>query len=139
MKSNQFQWSCFATGGACGVIATIVVLLIIGFLPESKRTRNARRHASLCAMESLATGLTIYEKECGALPSETQGLYALTRNPGAPHWDGPYVRPLPLDGWGNSFGYRLERDEAVLSSSGEDGKFGTEDDITLDTEHPARP
>lgn len=43
--------------------------------------------------------------------------------------EGPYVKRLPTDPWGND--YFFDKDKDLLGSSGPDGKRGTSDDITI--------
>ena len=46
-------------------------------------------------------------------------------------WDGPYLKKIPKDPWGNDYIYKSEENNFfVIVSSGQDGMEGTEDDIS---------
>ncbi len=119
----------FLLGFLMGAITLQVVLLVLANLPDSKRNRQSRARASLHAMQAILVGLGIYKQDCGDLPTQEQGLRALASDPGTKGWQGPYVQPLPLDGWGRAFRYKTEGTEFELSSAGADGRFDTRDDI----------
>jgi len=94
--------------------------------PHAKRKTEAVRFA-------LTKELGAYRSHCGAYPSTEQGLAALFAKPaGAPaSWKGPYLegRPPVRDAWGRDFAYRSDGRTYTLASAGEDGRFGTDDDI----------
>jgi hypothetical protein len=39
------------------------------------------------------------------------------------------VMTIPLDGWGHAFVYRCSASHLAITSAGEDGVFGTADDL----------
>ena len=53
--------------------------------------------------------LTSFSKDCGTFPSETQGLNALSVDPGLKKWDGPYIseRRCLDDVWQHPLQYAL--------------------------------
>lgn len=72
----------------------------------------------------------MYKLAAGRFPTTEQGLAALVDRPeDVKGWRGPYVEPELLnDAWGEAIAY--ESDGRSLSlSAGDDGQFGTEDDI----------
>ncbi len=77
--------------------------------------------------------LTSYSKDCGSFPSESQGLTALSRNPGVSGWDGPYVTGVEYlkDPWNQRLQYALRDNEPTLWSCGPDGVSGTDDDVSV--------
>jgi hypothetical protein len=56
--------------------------------------------------KSLRTALEAYKVDIGRYPSESEGLRALTSNPGLSQWRGPYLdNSFPL----GDFSYRCDR------------------------------
>lgn len=79
---------------------------------------------------AIVTALDAYARDCGQYPTAEQGLKALVTNPGVSGWNGPYIRPLPLDGWQREFRYDGAKAYPKVRSAGQDRKFDTADDIT---------
>ena len=55
------------------------------------------------------TGLSVFQADCGRLPSTAEGLAALiTRPVNVPEsqWHGPYAKDIPKDPWGHGYVYR---------------------------------
>ena len=66
-----------------------------------------QRTAARSQIEAFMTALDIYLVDVGGYPTSEQGLEALRQNPGAPNWNGPYLRKeIPADPWGNAYVYR---------------------------------
>ena len=84
-----------------------------------KRRKIAQDHATLRAV------LKVYKLNTGAMPSKVQGLGALVGEPagGAPAGWMPLLKKLPLDPWGNDYGW----DGEILFSLGADGKESKDD------------
>jgi len=78
------------------------------------------------------TALNLYEVDKGTLPTDARGLEILLFIPNANKK--PYLDFLPIDPWQRKNHYRYPGKHRTssydLSSSGADGKEGTEDDIT---------
>ncbi len=77
--------------------------------------------------------LEAYKSDVGAYPTTQQGLQALyERPPDVPlsRWNGPYAKnDIPLDYWQNPYIYHcVAGDHYTLTSTGKDGKEGTDDD-----------
>jgi general secretion pathway protein G len=94
--------------------------------------------ANTVVNSSFRTALNLYEMENGNFPTTEQGLKALIEKPtGEPapkswrrYWDG---KNIPSDPWNKDYIYVCpgvhNTDSYDLSSSGQDGKPETEDDI----------
>lgn len=112
------------------VLAALVLPKLTGRVGESKRQAAESQVKSL-----FQTALDTYELDNGAFPTTSQGLEALRTKPSeAKNWKGPYLSSeVPKDPWGNAYLYTCpgtrNKDGFDLSSMGEDGKDGTEDDI----------
>lgn len=98
--------------------------------PAPAGVRDARAASAL--RQFVALMLEQYREHCTCYPSTQEGLAALFARPeGNERWRGPYVdgRPPVVDPWGREFLYRSDRLTYELVSAGEDGTFGTADDI----------
>ena len=126
------------------LIEIMLVVIIIGILAAmaiprlAGRSREARVAAGKADIESnISTALDLYEIDNGTYPTTDQGLQALVSKPSSSpepvNWNGPYLKRMPKDPWGNFYNYKSPGDQNKrdydLSSSGSDGSEGTEDDI----------
>jgi hypothetical protein len=99
-------------------------------LPAEVQERNVIR--TIHAMFGQA--LDAFHTDCGAYPTEKQGLAALVNNPGLKGWNGPYHRSVdiePKDPWLTPYRYQTTGDGYTLSSAGKDETFDTEDDMAM--------
>ena len=73
--------------------------------------------------------------DVGRYPTEQEGLQVLITNQ-LKNSKGPYMTAsdVPRDPWGQPYRYRLIDGKPCIDSSGPDRKFGTEDDVNLNTE-----
>jgi type II secretion system protein G len=98
----------------------------------------AGRNATIAALSYMQTAIDTFEVDTGRLLTEAEGLEALLANPGGDvrnTWTGPYVKNIPVDGWGRRFIYvRIDAFDYNIISSGPDGQIGTDDDIDLKSE-----
>lgn len=126
------------------LIEIMLVVLIIGILAAMAvprlvgRSQEARITAAQADIESnISVALDLYELDNGTYPSTEQGLTALVQkpsgSPAAPNWNGPYLKRIPKDPWGQLYGYKYPGDMNTgsfdLYSLGADGAEGTADDI----------
>ena len=88
------------------IIAILAVMIVPNILNRVDQARVAKAENDI---RSLETGLDTYKLDNGFYPSTEQGLGALTSKPtGTPapdNWNGPYVKQLPKDPWGNNYQY----------------------------------
>jgi len=116
------------------LLELLVVLLIIALLagyvgPKMfDRLELAKVQTAQGQMKALADALNQYRLDNGNYPDETLGLDALTTRPAAAsHWQGPYVKTLPPDPWGNPYLYKnpgTPPNDAEIICLGRDGKAG---------------
>ncbi|MBL7077249.1 MAG: type II secretion system protein GspG [Kiritimatiellae bacterium] len=91
-----------------------------------------RKAAAAQGIRNIEKVLITFTRDCGALPSETEGLGALLDDPGIKGWNGPYLHLEALiDPWGTAFQYRRIDGQARITSAGDDRKPGTEDDVQV--------
>ena len=127
--------------GGFTLIELLLVLVILGVLAAivvpkfSGRTEQARRTAAVSQIATFGTALDAYEVDVGSYPQGKNGLSALLQEPReGTGWRGPYLqKEVPLDPWGNPYLYECPGKHNPsgydLSSSGPDGRAGTDDDI----------
>lgn len=91
--------------------------------PETARTSLA--HAQIAM---LITALQAYRVDTGVFPNTEEGLQGLRVRPAnANRWNGPYVKEIPLDPWGQTYVYKYPSDhgeEPDVISYGADGQPG---------------
>ncbi len=77
---------------------------------------------------NFSSALELLKSDVGRYPSTVEGLQYLT----LPSENfGPYMNSIPKDPWGHDFKYELINNQSYrISSSGEDGCWGTNDDVT---------
>jgi general secretion pathway protein G len=133
------------------LVELVVVMIIIAILAGaaviqvSKKTEMARRTRALQDLKTFETALDQYAAENGDPPTTQQGLQALRTKPSTPpeprNWNGPYVKSIPKDPWGDAYVYSYAGDgsgEYELLSYGKDGQPGGgnefDADVTINTE-----
>jgi general secretion pathway protein G len=110
------------------LVAAIIVPSVIG------RPDQARVTVAQTDLRNISAALKIYRLDNGDYPSTAQGLAALAAKPsGEPvprNWNsGGYLDAVPVDPWGNPYGYRSPGENSAsfdLLSTGKDGKPGGE-------------
>ena len=124
-----------------GIVLAVVLLLaaalwLISCLPAistamQRRVLSAKLNITRVHISQFKLAIQMYVLDCGAPPTQAQGLNALSINPGTPGWSGPYIEGsgIPTDPWGLPFRYRIAGTNVVVESAGPDLKFGTADDI----------
>jgi len=110
------------------ILAAVVIPRVIG------RTEDARIAKATTDVSTIDTTLDQYKIDVGDYPSTDEGLQALVTNGGnSEKWNGPYLKNgLPLDPWGNPYGYRIPGENGLeydVYSAGPDKQPGTQDDI----------
>jgi general secretion pathway protein G len=110
-----------------GILAAIVVPKFTG------RTQQARITAARTQISTFSTACEAFEVDTGSYPKSLQDLVQQPRD--VQNWKGPYLQgDIPLDPWHNAYIYaypgRHMPSGFDLSSVGEDGRDGTDDDIS---------
>lgn len=134
-KSEGFTFVETLAVLAIGAILTAgTCISVIKFIDTAKRT------SAESSIRTYVSALNAYYIDCGAFPTEQQGLEALWKKPVLypipKKWNGPYInQQVKLDPWNNSYVYLrntnpdfpLELPENlafVIMSYGEDGRKG---------------
>ena len=116
-----------------GILAAMAVPRLVG---RSKEARIAAAQTDISS--NIGVALDLYELDSGQYPTTEQGLEALlkkpTSSPAPVNWNGPYLKKMPRDPWGNRYIYRCPGDRNVedydLFSMGPDALEGGGNDIT---------
>jgi len=117
------------------IIGVLVAMVVPRLTGRTKQARVARAQADIEMNIPLA--LDLYEVDNGFFPTTEQGLAALLTEPSSsptpPNWNGPYVKKLRKDPWGNEYIYVSPGNHSTdydLYSYGPDGAEGGGDDVT---------
>ena len=120
-------------------IAVLAIMLIltagVGFSAAGD-VQKARRLSAESQIEVYRLALQSYYLDCGAYPTDEQGLEALWEKPVLypvpAGWNGPYVdKEIQKDPWGNDFVYSTRRNRKLpftVVSFGSDGLEGGDGD-----------
>ena len=111
-------------------VLPFIALLCIFIVNITDTLRSMTISATRAEIAALSTALDFYQSDCGSYPTTEQGLKPLFKKPGITGWRGPYLRKVPLDGWGRELRYISTKGHFQLLSAGPDGAFQTGDDIT---------
>ena len=121
------------------MIELLVVMVILGLLAGLVGPRlfgkadEAKVQTASTQIGMLKGALNMYRLDVGKYPTSNDGLAALTREPSSTteFWQGPYLDDeVPLDPWGNPYGYKNQKSglqDFSLFSYGADGLAGGED------------
>lgn len=108
-------------GAGCGDTTERAAVQMVTALDRGKVTGTRG------TMETIATGLRVYAVDHSGYP-ETDSLDDAMAALVPAH----LRAPIDSDAWGRRLSYRGEQESYRLSSSGQDGEFGTADDIVLE-------
>lgn len=114
------------------LLAAVAALLITNL--DQILGGGKKEVAEVFVTQTLENPLMTYKIHMDQFPSTEQGLVALMKKPSddAENWQGPYIKKLPDDPWGNPYQYAYpgthNENSYDLWSWGPDGKE-SEDDI----------
>ncbi|MDH4120927.1 MAG: type II secretion system major pseudopilin GspG [Deltaproteobacteria bacterium] len=123
------------------MVVLIIIAMIMGLVATQmvNSAAQARVQTTKIQIQSLISSLDLYRLQNANYPTTEQGLNALVKMPELgrlpTNWQGPYLRKLPADGWGNDFIYTSDGNTFQIISYGKDGQPGGAEldaDITSD-------
>lgn len=111
------------------VVVVIVILVTLAGIATPiymNYVKKGKIGTATMQLQLLEQELDNYKIEVGQYPSELRGLIENIDN--HEKWDGPYMKKIPLDPWGNEYVYTVpgEHNEKAfdLCSYGADGQQG---------------
>jgi len=96
------------------MIIGVIALVAIGNLDIVGTSDKARRTATESLIGQLSTSINSYYLDVGKMPAN---LNALSADPGARGWRGPYVTKLKPDAWGDAFTYSVSGSKFEIRST----------------------
>lgn len=128
------------------VLAILVVLGgMVGYYIIGMQ-KQGYEQAARTQIDSLEDTINLYKLNTGKYPETLQDLVTMPSGMTPQKWKGPYLeagKPVPKDPWQNDYVYQKQDAAAgalatgqntmlpfVITSMGEDGALGTEDDIS---------
>jgi general secretion pathway protein G len=106
------------------IIALLAALVGPRLFPKLGKGKQSAAKAQI---ELLGQALDQFRLDVGRYPTTQEGLNALSANPGADKWEGPYLKKgLPADPWDRPYQYQApgSHGEYDLLSYGRDGQPG---------------
>ncbi len=114
------------------VMAILVVLASLStFAILSIKSTSLQRVAFL-EIQTLSKACKMYKLNVGSFPAKLDDLYANPSGLSRIQWGGPYVdEPVSADPWQRPYKYTPDdaNERVMITSSGPDGRAGTEDDV----------
>ena len=120
------------------IMVVVVVIAIMGAMigptlfSKVQQAEEARIAQDIRTIES---ALKFYRLDNFRYPTQAQGLEALAENPAElDKWNGPYLEDVPLDPWGEMYGYRYpgtqgkDFDVFSLGADAQEGGEGSDQD-----------
>jgi len=109
------------------VVSILGVLAAIVVIKSSGPTHRARRQAAWVQAATIKTAITDFEMTLGRLPDDLKELVI----EGDESWPGPFLdsEEVPRDPWGNEFYMQIKGKRIRVTSTGPDGRLGTDDDL----------
>lgn len=118
------------------LLELMAVMVILGLISAVavpsvyKHIRKGKQQTARTQIEMIDGALEAYRMDTGDFPSQSQGLDALSTDPGTESWDGPYLKKkVPLDPWKNDYQYNnpgQHGNEIDIYSLGKDQQEGGE-------------
>jgi len=126
-------WTFIETLIVLGII--LILTATVGFTAV-RYLQKAKVVAARSQIDTIELALQAYYLDCGAFPTQEQGLEALwskpTTSPVPDRWNGPYVaKRIPKDPWGNAYVYKKPGPDGLpygIAALGEDGLEGGDDE-----------
>ncbi len=115
------------------LIEILAVIVILGILTTivsvgiPRYTAKARERATRVNIQGVRMAIQAFEMELSRYPV---GLEELVIE-GDADWPGPFIdsETVPRDAWGNELRYEMRGKRIRVTSAGNDGQFGTDDDL----------
>jgi general secretion pathway protein G len=118
------------------IISVLAAVAVPRFFGRSQEARITAARQTIAGAFDIA--MDLFEQDVGRYPNTEEGLQILIQNPRIRNWKGPYLKSasIPMDPWGNPYRYAYPSELTGsdflydIVSAGQDGTFGTSDDVT---------
>ncbi|MHC5061196.1 MAG: type II secretion system major pseudopilin GspG [Planctomycetota bacterium] len=118
------------------IISVLAAVVVPRFFGRSQEARIVAARQTIVGTFGIA--MDMFEQDTGRYPRSDEGLGALVNSPQITNWRGPYLKStnVPLDPWSNEYKYSYPSELSGsaflydIVSSGPDGVFGNNDDVT---------
>ena len=126
---DEFFMAAFTFIELMLVVIIIAVLAAMSMPRLAGRSEQARISATKADINAnIALALDLFEVDTGYYPERLEDLLV---NPGLDDgWNGPYLKKIPKDAWGNPYRYKRlegENPDYQLCSNGPDSLVSTDD------------
>lgn len=117
------------------VVIIMTLMAVVGPKLASQGTRQ-KENITRIQIQSIKQNLTNFNTQANRYPTTQEGLQALVTKPSSmddSEWPSQLMEKMPKDGFNHEFKYTCPSEHGMdydIISSGKDGKFGTNDDIT---------
>jgi general secretion pathway protein G len=129
---NRFRLKRYNYFTIIEILVALTIIAIIGAIALPFYYNYVKKARVIAATEQIRVFETVigdYQLDTAKLPTS---LDALIKNPGLKSWDGPYLKLIPNDPWGNNYIYNVpgKRGDFDLISYGSDGQKGGNKDAS---------
>ncbi len=112
------------------LIVMAILALLAGLVGPTlwNKLGGAKIDTAATQIKSFEAALDSYRLDLGKYPKEIDDL--VKNNNGKSRWNGPYMKKIPQDPWGNNYQYQKpgkHNKDYDLSSLGADGQEGGQD------------
>ena len=112
------------------LIVMAILALLAGLVGPTlwNKLAGAKTDTAATQIKSFEAALDSYRLDIGKYPKEIQDL--VKNSSGKSRWNGPYIKKIPLDPWGNDYQYQKpgrHNKDYDLYSYGADGQEGGEE------------
>ena len=115
------------------ILSILAAVVVPKFTGGADKARKARAATDITAIDG---AIDRFELDTGRFPTNEEGLAVLAQQQppsGVKEWNGPYLKQVPTDPWGNPYVYRspgqFNTKGVDIASLGADGNEGGGDDI----------
>ena len=132
MRTNRTRSSGFTLLELLLVMAILVVLASLSTFAVLNLQKTSLQKTAFMEIKTLEGACKMYKLNVSSFPATLDDLVTNPSGMTRTQWGGPFLdTPVGNDPWGIPYRYEADdlNDGVFISSSGPDGKHGTDDDI----------
>jgi general secretion pathway protein G len=103
------------------VLVTVTIVILVSLCVIPPWAGRGRRKSACADLDAIAMALELFRRHQGRYPTTEEGVARLTELPRAPAGHESWI---PVDRWGNEFGYESDGKTYLLICFGADGLRG---------------